>query len=76
MRPWAEHSCCFARVFLVLLVISTKLLHGQTLNHATFDVYGPKTAETLQRLSVTRALQRFFSHFENYVLVDVNQMSP
>ena len=30
----------------------------------------------LQRLSVTRALQRFFSHFKNYVLVDVNQMYP
>ena len=28
-------------------VISTKLLLGQTLNHATFDVYTPKTAETL-----------------------------
>ena len=26
---------------------STKLLFSQTLNHATFDVYVPKTAETL-----------------------------
>ena len=33
-------------------------------------------ATKLQRLSVTRALQRYFSHFENYVLVDVNQMYP
>ena len=30
----------------------------------------------LQRLSVTRALQRFFFHFKNYVLVDANQMYP
>ena len=30
----------------------------------------------LQRLSVTQALQRFFSHFENCILVDVNQIYP
>ena len=30
----------------------------------------------LQRLSVTRALRRFFSHFEKLRLVDVNQMHP
>ena len=34
-------------IFLVLPVSSTKLPLGQTLNHATCDVYTPKTAETL-----------------------------
>ena len=34
------------------------------------------TRPSLQRLSFTGALQRFFSHFKNYVLVDVNQMYP
>ena len=33
--------------FLVLSVTNTKLPLSQTLNHATFDVYTPNTAETL-----------------------------
>ena len=42
---WDLRSFLF--YFLVLSVSSTQLPLGQTLNHATFDVYTPKTAETL-----------------------------
>ena len=48
----ALHGSCSTRgfiflAFLVLSVTSTKLPLGQTLNHATCDVYTPKTVKTL-----------------------------
>ena len=59
-----------------IILYGTKVGLGHHMRSKTLICQQLGTRALYQRLSVTRALQRFFFHFENYVLVDVNQMYP